>query len=76
MRSMHGIHVHGFPNAFLVQLGQGGNFVANVPHNLTDTARTVAAVISHMIDNKFDGVDVTQAGGGRLDGAAGSQSRS
>ena len=60
MRSMHGIHVHGFPNAFLVQLGQGGNFVANVPHNLTDTARTVAAVVSHMIDNKFDAVDVSR----------------
>jgi cation diffusion facilitator CzcD-associated flavoprotein CzcO len=60
MRSMHGIHVHGFPNAFLVQLGQGGNFVANVPHNLTDTARTVAAVVSYMIDNKFDAVDVTR----------------
>ena len=60
MRSMHGIHVHGFPNVFLVQLGQGGNFVANVPHNLTDTARTVAAVVSYMIDNKFDGVDVTR----------------
>ena len=59
MRSMHGIHVHGFPNAFLVQLGQGGNFVANVPHNLTDTARTVAAVVSHMIDNEFDAVDVS-----------------
>ena len=59
MRSLHGIHVHGFPNAFLVQLGQGGNFVANVPHNLTDTARTVAAVVSHMIDNKFDAVDVS-----------------
>ncbi len=43
MRSLHGVHVHGFPNAFLVQLGQGGNFVANVPHNLNDAAQTVAA---------------------------------
>ncbi len=48
MRSMHGIHVHGFPNAFLVQLGQGANFVANVPHNLTDAAKTVAAIVGHM----------------------------
>jgi cation diffusion facilitator CzcD-associated flavoprotein CzcO len=62
MRSMHGIHVHGFPNAFLVQLGQGGNFIANVPHNLTDAAATVAAVICHMNSNDFDVVDVgTQA---------------
>ena len=57
MRSLHGIHVHGFPNAFLVQLGQGGNFVANVPHNLTDAAKTVAAVVAHMIDNEFATVD-------------------
>jgi len=54
MRSMHGIHVHGFPNAFLVQLGQGGNFLANVPHNLTDAAETVAAVISHTTSNGYD----------------------
>jgi cation diffusion facilitator CzcD-associated flavoprotein CzcO len=59
MRSMHGIHVHGFPNMFLVQLGQGGNFIANVPHNLTDSARTVAAVIAHMMRNQFAVVDAT-----------------
>ncbi len=60
MRSMHGIHVHGFPNAFLVQLGQGGNLVANVPHNLTDAARTVSAVVSHMTGNGYDVVDITR----------------
>jgi len=59
MRSLHGIHVHGFPNFFLVQLGQGGNFVANVPHNLTDAARTVTAVISYMIENEFAVVDAS-----------------
>jgi cation diffusion facilitator CzcD-associated flavoprotein CzcO len=58
MRSLHGVHVHGFPNAFLVELGQGGNFLANVPHNLLDAARTVAAVVSHMSDNGLDVVDV------------------
>jgi cyclohexanone monooxygenase len=47
LRSLHGVHVHGFPNLFLVQLGQGGNFVANVPHNLTDAAATVAQVVAH-----------------------------
>ena len=60
MRSMHGVHVHGFPNAFLVQLGQGGNFVANVPHNLNDAAKTVAAIIAHMARNGFDAVEVTR----------------
>jgi cation diffusion facilitator CzcD-associated flavoprotein CzcO len=62
MRSMHGVHVHGFPNAFLVQLGQGGNFVANVPHNLNDAAKTVAAVVAHMTRSGFATVEVTKAG--------------
>ncbi len=61
MRSMHGVHVHGFPNAFLVQLGQGGNFVANVPHNLNDAAKTVAAIVSHMRDGGFGEVEVGRA---------------
>ena len=59
MRTLHGIHVRGFPNVFLVQLGQGGNFIANVPHNLTDAAKTIAAVITHMRDRGFDQVDVS-----------------
>ena len=60
MRSMHGVHVHGFPNAFLVQLGQGGNFVANVPHNLNDAAKTVAAIVSHMRERGLRQVEVRQ----------------
>ncbi len=59
MRTLHGIHVRGFPNMFLVQLGQGGNFIANVPHNLTDAAKTIEAIITHMQDDGLDQVDVT-----------------
>ena len=60
MRSLHGIHVHGFPNAFLVQLGQGGNFVANVPHNLNDAAKTVAAILGHMRERGFRAVEASR----------------
>ncbi len=60
MRSMHGIHMHGFPNAFMVQLSQGANFVANVPHNLADSAKTVAAVLAHAVSGGFDEVEVTK----------------
>jgi cation diffusion facilitator CzcD-associated flavoprotein CzcO len=58
-RTMHGIHVHGFPNLFLVQLGQNGNVIANVPHNFVDASKTLAAIVSHMRDNEFLSVDVT-----------------
>jgi hypothetical protein len=60
MRSMHGVHVHGFPNAFLVQLGQGGNFVANVPHNHNDAAKTVAAIVRHMSDRGLGRVEISR----------------
>lgn len=60
MRSLHGVHVRQFPNAFFVQLGQGGNFIANVPHNLTDAAETVAAVVGHMAAGGYDVVEASQ----------------
>ena len=60
MRTMHGIHVHGFPNAFIIQLGQGANFLPNVPHNLIDSARTVTAIVSHMRERGFEQVEVTR----------------
>ena len=47
MRSLHGVHVHGFPNMFLVQPAQGANLISNVPHNLSDAAVTIAAIVRH-----------------------------
>ncbi|MCP5181587.1 MAG: NAD(P)/FAD-dependent oxidoreductase, partial [Pseudomonadales bacterium] len=61
MRSKHGIHVHGFPNAFYVQPTQGANLISNVPHNLTEAARTIATVIRHALDTGAREVEVTKA---------------
>jgi cyclohexanone monooxygenase len=47
MRTLHGLNVQGFPNAFLVQFAQGANFVVNVPHNWSDAGDTIAAILSH-----------------------------
>ena len=60
MRSRHGIHVHGFPNAFLVQMTQGANLLSNFPHNLTESARTIAAVIRHAEETGAKTVEVTR----------------
>jgi cyclohexanone monooxygenase len=60
MRSMHGIHVHGFPNAFLVQPTQGANLISNVPHNLTESGRTIATIVKHALDHGYDEVEVTK----------------
>jgi cation diffusion facilitator CzcD-associated flavoprotein CzcO len=60
MRTKHGIHVHGFPNAFLVQPTQGANLISNVPHNLTEAARTIALMVRHAQVNGFKEIEVTK----------------
>jgi cation diffusion facilitator CzcD-associated flavoprotein CzcO len=46
MRTLHGLQMHGFPNAFMVQPTQAANLIANVPHNIVDHADTIAAVVA------------------------------
>jgi cyclohexanone monooxygenase len=60
MRSKHGIHVHGFPNAFFVQPTQGANLISNVPHNLTESGRTIAAIVKHAEDVGAARIEVTK----------------
>jgi cation diffusion facilitator CzcD-associated flavoprotein CzcO len=59
MRSMHGVHVHGFPNLFILGFSQGAALVSNVTHNLTDAGATVAAVVRHATDTGATDVEVT-----------------
>jgi cation diffusion facilitator CzcD-associated flavoprotein CzcO len=61
MRTLHGIHAHGFPNAFLVQPTQGANLISNVPHNLNDAARTIALTIRHAVAAGHREVEVSAA---------------
>ncbi len=61
MRSLHGVHVHGFPNAFFVQPSQGANLISNVPHNLTEAGRSIALVVQHALAAGHRQVEVTQA---------------
>jgi cyclohexanone monooxygenase len=60
MKSKHGIHVRGFPNAFFVQPAQGANLISNVPHNLTESGRTIAAIVDHARTLDAKEVEVTQ----------------
>jgi cation diffusion facilitator CzcD-associated flavoprotein CzcO len=60
MRTKHGIHVHGFPNAFFVQPTQGANLISNVPHNLTEAAKTIALMVGHARANGFREIEVTR----------------
>ncbi len=60
MQSLHGIHVHDFPNAFFVQPTQGANLISNIPHNLTEAGRTITQVIAHAREIGAREVEVTK----------------
>jgi len=60
MRTLHGISSHNFPNLFRVQPTQGANFIANVPHNIVESARTIALMLKHALDNGYNVVETTK----------------
>jgi len=60
MRTKHGIHVHGFPNAFIVQPTQGGNLISNIPHNIVDSAKTITKIVTHAREVGANEVEVTK----------------
>jgi cation diffusion facilitator CzcD-associated flavoprotein CzcO len=60
MLSMHGMHVHGFPNLFIVGPTQAANLISNVPHNLAEAGATIAAIVRHALDVDAAEVEVTE----------------
>jgi cation diffusion facilitator CzcD-associated flavoprotein CzcO len=59
MQSLHGIHVHGFPNLFIVGPTQGANLISNVTHNLVEAGETIATVIAHALRSETTQVETT-----------------
>lgn len=60
MRTLHGMNMHNFPNAFRLQPTQGANFIANVPHNIVESAMTIAMTIRHAVEGGYSAVEVSQ----------------
>ena len=60
MRTMHGIHVHGFPNAFIVQYNQGAMTIFNFAHDSIESARTVAMIIGRGLEAGCTEIEVTE----------------
>ncbi len=61
MQSLHGMHVHSFPNAFIVGFSQAANLISNIPHNLTEAGTTIAAILAHALTVGADEVETTAA---------------
>jgi cyclohexanone monooxygenase len=50
MRSVHGMHVHGFPNMFVLGHTQGG-FTVNYPHLLDEASRHACHILRHAMED-------------------------
>jgi cyclohexanone monooxygenase len=59
MQTLHGMQVHGFPNAFIIGPTQAANLISNIPHNLTEAGETVAAIVSHALESNAQEVEAT-----------------
>jgi cyclohexanone monooxygenase len=49
MRSVHGMHAHGFPNMFVLGHSQGG-FTVNYPHLLDEASRHACHILHHAME--------------------------
>jgi cation diffusion facilitator CzcD-associated flavoprotein CzcO len=60
MQSLHGMHVHGFPNLFVIGPNQGANLISNITCNLTEAATSIARIVSHALETGATEVEVTR----------------
>ena len=58
--TLHGVHLHGFPNLLLNSVTQGGQAV-NFSYTITETARHTVHTIAHCLERGFVRVEPTRA---------------
>jgi len=60
-RTLHGMHVHGFPNCFIMSNAQAG-FTASYPHLLNEQAVHLTYIIKTALERDARAVEATEAG--------------
>lgn len=61
VRTLHGMHVHGFPNCYIMSNAQAG-FTASYPHLLNEQAKHIAYLIRRATDEGLEALEVTPEG--------------
>ena len=60
MQTLHGMHVRGFPNLFIIGMNQAANLISNITHNLTEAGSTLAKILVHARETGAEEVEVTE----------------
>jgi cyclohexanone monooxygenase len=57
--TLHGFHVRGFPNCFVISNSQSG-FTVNFPHMLNEQSKHLAYIIKYALDHEARSVEVSE----------------
>ena len=60
LRTLHGIHSHGFPNCFIMGPQQAG-FTVNYPHLLDEQSRHIAYILSQAVERGARTIEASEA---------------
>jgi hypothetical protein len=58
VRTLHGIHIHGFPNCFMMSIAQSG-FTVNFPYISDLQARHIAHIASRALDEGISALEAS-----------------
>ena len=59
MRTLHGVHTHGFPNLFIISNSQAG-FTTNFPHAMDETAQHIGYILRRCAEEGVRTIEVTK----------------
>jgi len=59
MRTLHGIHTHGFPNLFIISNSQSG-FTTNLPNSMDETACHIGYILNRCLEENISTVEVSE----------------
>ena len=59
MRTLHGIHTHGFPNLFVISNSQAG-FTTNFPHSMDETAQHIRYILERCMRDNIQTIEVSE----------------
>jgi cyclohexanone monooxygenase len=59
VRTLHGLHIHGFPNCFMMSIVQSG-FTVNFPHMINEQAKHIAYIIHRALDRGIRALEASE----------------
>ncbi|MEN8181437.1 MAG: NAD(P)/FAD-dependent oxidoreductase [Myxococcota bacterium] len=59
VRTLHGLHIHGFPNCFMMSIAQSG-LTVNFPYMINEQAKHLAYIVERALDKGIRSLEVTE----------------